>query len=199
MQVRWTLRGLATNWGVHDRTANPAGLVRQVFILYNTLKGQGPPSFIDWAETADPAYQQPAGCTDKVHVSGARPGGRPSLYAIPHCLTFPAGGNPPGRTRAASQMQAHRIPGLSEVFFLIEDDIIPTGPFERSEWVNEVRVTAMGVPPPLSPHTRTCTRARMHAQHRRAPRQTKSAPALSRTVPLARAVPRAAMHRPWRG
>ena len=133
--VMWTLRGLATHWGMHARRGNSSGLVRHVYILYNTLEGNGPPSFVNWVKNDDPLYRTTrAGCKDQVYSSAAN--GVPTLFAIPHCLTFPPESNPPGRTRAASQLQGHRIPGVSEVFMNIEDDMIPTRPFQRSEWID---------------------------------------------------------------
>ena len=134
--VMWGLRGLATHWGVHSRTGNPKGLLRHVYILYNTLDGNGPPSFVNWAESTDPLYRPPADCKDKVYSATAAVRDVPTLFAIPHCLTFPPGGNPPGHSRAASQIQGHRIPGVSEVFMNMEDDMIPTRPFQRSEWID---------------------------------------------------------------
>ena len=85
-------------------TSRPAGWIRRVFIVYNSLEGNGPPDFVKWTEAAAGskwAKQIPNGCSDKAYVAGEGD----SLVAIPHCLTFPADGDWPGKTRDASQVR----------------------------------------------------------------------------------------------
>ena len=133
-EVRWLLRGLHQHYGIWT-PGTPQGLVRRIYILYNTLKGNGPPAFIDWVEDTDPARRPPPGCKDKVYTAGSGPYAG-TLIALPHCVTFPTDGAPPGKDRPASQLSIYRIPGLSEVFFYIEDDMIPSGAFVASEWTD---------------------------------------------------------------
>ena len=59
-----------------------------------------------------------------------------TLFAIPHCVIFPPGpeSNLPGRNRDASQMPVFRIPGLSDYFWYLEDDIVPIKPMRQSDW-----------------------------------------------------------------
>jgi hypothetical protein len=124
--------------GIHT-VETPGKLVRTVYIVYNSLDGNGPPTFIAWeagGRTIWNGVSVPEGCADKIYVSKEHSG---ALVAIPHCLVFPQKENqpdtfPPGKTRDASQMVVHRIPGLSEVFLYLEDDISPSGPFDEEMW-----------------------------------------------------------------
>ena len=87
----------------------PRAVVGNIYIIYNSLRGNGPPNFVDWVEVdsqmtgggaADLLVNNlPADCTDKVYAtkSGA-------LFAVPQCVVFPEFGDPPGVTRDASQV-----------------------------------------------------------------------------------------------
>ena len=111
-EIRWLLRGIDTNLGIFDSESNPEGMIRRVFLVYNSVAGNGPPAFVDWSIDTDLARAPPVGCLDKTYVSG---GG--TLVAVPHCLIFPPGGSPPGNNRDASQMSVIRIPGLARNFW----------------------------------------------------------------------------------
>ena len=132
-EVRWLLRGVHTHYGVYSND-NPEGLVGKIYIIYNTLApGNGPPMFVDWKEDTDPVRRPPPGCKDKTYTAGKYG----ELVAVPHCALFPKAGVPPGRSRAASQIIIHRIPGLQEWFMYMEDDMAPTTPFVQSQFFDE--------------------------------------------------------------
>lgn len=125
-EILWLLRGVEKYMGMSDH----GGYIRKVFIVYNSLDGNGPPTFVDWE--VDPSFQLPADCTDNAYVAAD---GSKTLFAIPHCVIFPSSSRGwPGNNRDASQMAVHRIPGLAESFLYMEDDIAPVGPFEPNDF-----------------------------------------------------------------
>lgn len=130
-ELRWTLRGIDHNIGVWSQ-ANPSNLVRHIYIIYNTIEGNGPPNFIEWEPCSYRNELRSAECNETVYVSTRDS----SLVAIPQCFYFPPGSPLHGQTRDASQIPVHRIANLSKWFLYFEDDMIPSAQFRPSDFVD---------------------------------------------------------------
>jgi hypothetical protein len=130
LEIKWLLRGVDAYMGVVS-AAKPTGVVRRIYIAYNSLAGNGPPTFIKWK--VDHSRSVPKGCHDKVYVAH---GSGNALIAVPHCYFFPPDGDAPGKSRNAAQMPVHRIPGLSEYFWYMEDDMTAIRPFRLERWLD---------------------------------------------------------------
>lgn len=130
-EIRWLLRGIDHNIGVWSQ-ATPFNIVRNIYIIYNSMEGNGPPRFIEWEPCSFRNALRHAECNETVYVSARYP----ALVAVPQCFYFPLGSPPHGQSRDASQIGVHRIANLSKWFLYMEDDVIPSSAFRASDFVD---------------------------------------------------------------
>lgn len=130
-EIRWLLRGIDKHIGIWS-DGDQLGLVRNIYLVYNTLEGNGPPDFIEWIPCPFRNALRHADCKATVYVSARSP----SLVAVPQCFYFPPGSPPYGQSRDASQIGVHRIANLSKWFLYFEDDMVPISRFRPSDFVD---------------------------------------------------------------
>lgn len=122
--TRWLLRGLHANMGPY---------IRNVYIVYNSLHGNGPPNNVNWK--VDESWETPSHCKEPVYKA---PGLVPSasVYGVPQCAFMPAEALFPSPNRDGSQIYVHRIKGLADWYLALEDDQTLMKPFDPAELFN---------------------------------------------------------------
>ena len=106
-EVRYMLRAFEKHGLLVKSEANPDGVLRKIYIIYNDCYGNAPPAWL-------------------VHT--------PHVVAVPHSAIFPADAHVPSKNRNAIVGNMHRIPGLGPWFLYLEDDAYLTAPLDSENF-----------------------------------------------------------------
>jgi hypothetical protein len=118
-EVRMMLRSFEEN-GLHIQSAKyPGGIVRKVFVVYNKVNGNGPPTWL------------------QAYSNAAENGLEPAVIAVPHSDMWEDPALLPSANRNAIAANLHRIPGLGQWWMYLEDDMFLNRPLDMDNWINK--------------------------------------------------------------